>query len=149
MPIPRKMIGLGTKLYFKDSTGSTTTYTEIGGLLSLPGPDGTADDIDTSVITNSTVAATYWKTFQRGQVDPGEMDVTVCYATTDTANKKLGTAYKTGAEKTWKITWPSTAVTAETFTGYVKAMGRALEKDSLITRNFKVKVTGNPGFVTT
>ena len=149
MAIPRKMIGLGTRLYMKQSTGSTSTYTAIGGLLSLPGPNASADDIDTSTIENSTVANTYWKTFSRGQVDPGEMNVSLAYGTTDTFNKSLGTYFRTGESLTFKVTFPSTAVTAESFTGYIKGMGRELEKDSMITRNLTLKVSGSPGFKTT
>ena len=83
----RKMIGLGTHLYVKTSTASTTTYTDIGGLISLPGPDGSGDDIDTSTIDNSD----NFKTFVRGQVDPGEMSLTLAYSSTDSSSKKLGT----------------------------------------------------------
>lgn len=145
----RKIIGLGTTLSVKATTASTTGYTAIGGLLSLPGPDASADDIDTSTIDNSTAAATYWKTFQRGQVDPGEMTLTLAYGSTDSSSKKLGTLLKSGAIQTWKITFGSTAMSAETFTGYVKGMGRALEKDAMVTRSVSIKVTGSPGYPTT
>ena len=141
----RKMIGLGTHLYVKTSTASTTTYTDIGGLISLPGPDGSGDDIDTSTIDNSD----NFKTFLRGQVDPGEMSLTLAYSSTDSSSKKLGTYYKSGGLCTFKVDFPSTAVTDETFTGYVKSMGRAIEKDAMITRTVGIKVTGSPGFTST
>lgn len=141
----RKMIGLGTTLSVKATTASSTTYVPIGGLISLPGPDGSADDIDTSTIDNET----NFKTFQRGQVDPGEMTLSLAYGSTEASNKKLGTLFASGEIMTWKITFPSTAVPAETFAGYVKSMGRATEKDALITRSVGIKVTDNPGFPST
>ncbi len=144
-----KMIGLGTKLYVKASTASTTTYSQIAGLISLPGPEASAEDVDTSTIDNSTDATVNWKTFQRGQVDPGEMTLTLAYGSTDASSKKLGTLLKTGALQTWKIIFPNTSASVETFTGYVKSMGRALEKGTLITRNVGIKVSGAPGFAST
>ena len=39
--------------------------------------------------------------------------------------------------------------TPQNVTGYIKAMGRELEKDSMIRRTLGIKVTGSPGFPTT
>lgn len=138
----RKMIGLGTTLSIKVTTAASTVYTVVGGLISLPGPNGSGDVVDTSTIDE----ATNFKSFQRAYVDAGEMNLTLSYGSTESSSKKLGTAYSDGKMRTWKITFPSTLVTAETFTGYVKSMGRELTKDSMITRTVTVKCSGDPGF---
>ena len=150
MASTKKMIGFGTTISMKATTASTTTYTVLAGLISAPGPDGTADDIDTSTIDNSTDSdLRNFKSYARGQVDPGEMTLTLSYGSTDATSKQLGTLYKSGDNQDWKVTFPSTTATAETFEGYVKSMGRELEKDSMIRRAVGIKVTGWPGFPTT
>lgn len=142
----RKLIGLGTTLSVKLTTASTTTYTAIGGLVSLPGPNATADDADVTTLDNSD----NFKTFLRGQVDPGELSLTLAYGSTDASSKKLGTALKDGALRTWKLTFSSTAVSAETFSGYVKGMGREIAgAASMISRSVTIKVSGSPGFPST
>jgi hypothetical protein len=142
----KKQIGYGTKLYLStNTTSSTGDWTQIGGLLSCPGPDGTGTDVDTSTIDN----ATEFKTYQRSDVDPGTMNVTVAYGSTDSASKVLGTAYGNGDIYNWKVEFPSTTTPDETFLGYINSMGRALEKDSMITRTFGIKVSGDPGFPST
>lgn len=139
----KKEIGLGATLSIGTSEGSST-FTVVAGLISLPGPDGTADDIDTSTIDN----ATFFKTFQRGQVDPGEMSLVMGYGSTDASQQQMVTAYKTGEVRSWKVTPPTTA-NSEEFNAYVKGMGRAIEKDSFITRPATLKVSGDPGFLST
>ena len=138
-----KEIGLGTTLSIGTSEGSST-FTEVAGLISLPGPDGTADDIDTSTLDNATL----FKTFQRGQVDPGEMTLTLGFGSADASQKQIVTAYKDGTIRSWKVTPPTTA-NSEEFDAYVKGMGRVIEKDSFMTRTVTLKVTGDPGFIST
>lgn len=142
----RKMIGLGATLSVKVSTASTATYAAVGGLTSFSGPNGSGDDVDTTTMSTGT---DYFKTFQRGQVDGGELTLSLAYSSTDTSSKNLAAIYKTGAMQTWKVTFPSTAVTAESFSGFVQSMGRELTKDSMITRSVTIKVSGSPGFKST
>jgi len=148
----KKMIGLGCTLSMTPST-SSSSYTTIAGLISLPGPNASAEQVDTSTIDNSTSGsgtASNWKTFARGQIDPGEMSMTVAYGTTDTSSKKLGTAFKDGVMRKWKVTMPTTASSKdEIFNGFVKAMGREITKDAMITRTVTIKASGNPGFTST
>lgn len=139
-----KQIGLGTTLSIGTSAGSTTV-TAIAGLISLPGPDGTADDVDTSTIDN----ATRFKTFQRGQVDPGEMTMTLGFGKSDNSQQKIVTAFADGLIRSWVIAFPSTAEGTETFDGYVKSLGRVIEKDAFMTRTVGIKVTGDPGYTST
>jgi hypothetical protein len=142
MAAPVKRIGLGCSIGILNTT--STAYDTIAGLISVAGPSASADDVDTSTLDNST---SYWKTFQRGQVDPGETQLTLSYSSTETANKKLGGALKMGTVRTWKVTMGSTY---ETFTGYIKAMGREIGgAANMITRTVTMKITGNPGFPTT
>lgn len=151
MAAPRKMIGLGCTLGMAATSSTPASYDTLAGLISFPGPTASADDVDTTTLDNSTsVTSGAWKTFQRGQVDPGEVTATLSYSSTESVNKKLGTAFKTGSIRKWSVGFPSTTITAETFTGYIKSMGREIGgAGSMITRTLTIKVTGNPGFPTT
>ncbi len=146
-----KILGFKTQLGFGSSAGaSTTTFTKVAGLISLPGPDGSGDDVDTSTIDNTT----NFKTFERAQVDPGEMALVLAYGSTDASQKQLGTLYASGEVVSWGFIFGSTAASStqwdtNTFDGYVKSMGRAIEKDAMITRPIGIKVSGDPGFPTT
>jgi len=146
-----KILGFKTQLGFGSSEGAgSSTFTKVAGLLSLPGPDGSGDDVDTSTIDNPDD----FKTFARAQVDPGEMSMTLAYGSTDASQKQLGTLYGSGTIVSWGFIFNSTAAAStqwdsNTFNGYVKSMGRAIEKDSMITRTIGIKVTGDPGFPTT
>lgn len=151
MAAPRKMIGLGCTLGMAATSTTPASYDTVVGLISFSGPSASADDVDTSTLDNSTSTTSgAWKTFQRGQVDPGEVTATLSYSSTESVNKKLGTAFKAGTVRQWKVGFPSTSVTAETFDGYIKAMGREIGgAGSMITRTLTIKVTDNPGFPTT
>jgi len=146
-----KILGFKTQLGFGSSAGAgSSTFTKVAGVIGMPGPDGSGDDIDTSTIDN----ATNFKTFARGQVDPGEMSLTLAYGSTDASQKQLGTLYSSGLIVSWGFIFSSTAAAstdwdANTMDGYVKSMGRAIEKDAMITRTIGIKITGDPGFPTT
>jgi len=145
-----KLLGFKTVLGFGSSAGAgSSTFTQVAGLISLPGPDGSGDDVDTSTIDN----ADNFKTFARGQVDPGEMSLSLAYGSTDASQKQLGTLYESGVIVSWGFIFSATAGSTlwetNTFDGYLKSMGRAIEKDSMIMRTIGIKVTGNPGFPTT
>ncbi len=146
-----KLLGFKTHLGFGTSAGAgTTVFTKVAGLIGLPGPDGSGDDIDTSTMDN----ADDFKTFARGQVDPGEMSLSLAYGSTDASQKQLGTLYESGKIVSWGFIFGatasgSTAWETDTFDGYIKSMGRAIEKDSMIMRTIGIKVSGNPGFPTT
>ncbi len=145
-----KLLGFKTILGFGTSAGSGSSgFTQVAGLIGLPGPDGSGDDIDTSTIDNDD----NFKTFARGQVDPGEMSLSLAYGSTDASQKQLGTLYESGVIVSWgfifSATAGSTAWETDTFDGYLKSMGRAIEKDAMIMRTIGIKVSGNPGFPTT
>lgn len=139
-----KRIGLGAVIAVSSSSGGT--FTEIGGLMSIGGPDGSGDDIDTSTIDN----VTKFKTFLRGQVDPGELALGVAMGTTDVGQKEIGTAYADGVIRFWKI-WPGSTAdeTPVIIEGYVKSIGRAIEKDAMITQTFGVKISDDPLYPST
>ena len=76
------------------------------------------------------------------------MTLTMGFGSTDASQKQMVTAYKDGSIRSWKVTPPTTA-NAEEFNAYVKGMGRVIEKDSFKTRPATLKVSGDPGFLST
>jgi hypothetical protein len=140
-----KQIGLGTSLSVKGTTASTTTYTLIAGIVSMPGPDGTGTAVDTFTLDSTG----NFITKIRGAVDPGDMTLVVAYNNSDASSKKLGTLFADGTLQMFKVSYPSTASTPEEFEGFINGMGRAVERDALITRPVTITVSGDPGFATT
>lgn len=147
MTAPDKVIGLGTTFSMSTSvTTASSLFTAIAGIIDLPGPDATGTDIDTSTIDNDT----NFQTFQRGQVDPGSMNLTLSYSQNSASQKKLVTALNSGNLRSFRITHTATGFDAEVFDGYVSGMGRPqFGKDSMIQRSVAIKLSGGTGFVST
>lgn len=139
-----KVIGLGTTLGVKYTTGSSV-YTTVAGLLGISGPGAAAEKIDTSTIDN----ASNFKTFQIGQADPGELSLTLAYGSTDASQKMLAGLLQNRVKTSFEIDYPSSDTPAETFNGYVTGAGREIQKDQLTTRTITVALTGEPGWPAT
>ncbi len=131
-----KQIGNGSKL-----TGqiASTSFTEVAHIISIGGPDSAGNDIDTTTLTSTD----NFQTFARGDVDPGEVTMSLAFSSTTSA-LSLGTKHQLGLPFQWKVVPPTTA-DAETFSGYIKSMGRSIERNAMITRSLTIKVTGDPG----
>ena len=140
-----KQIGLGASLSVKGTTASTTAYTVIAGIVSMPGPDAAGTAIDTYTLDSTD----NFVTKLRGSVDPGDMTLVLAYNNSDASSKQLGTLFADGTLMTFKVEYPSTAATAESFEGFINGMGRAIERDAMITRPVTITVSGDPGFATT
>lgn len=135
-----KMIGHKTQLLVSTGTTGSTTFA-LGGVISLPGPDATGENVDTS-----TIDTTGWKTFQSGgPMDPGEMTVTLAFSSTDAGQAKLPALAAKRHLVLWKLVYPTTTINS-TFTGFLTAIGRVIEQGSMITRTIGIKVTGDPKF---
>lgn len=140
-----KQIGLGTTLSVGATTVASSLLTAIAGIVSIGGPDGTAVDVDTFTLDSTG----NFLTKIRGAVDAGQLSMVLAYNNSDGTSKKLGSLYASGELQKFEVAYPSTAAADETFEGYVAGMGRAIERDSLITRPVTITVNGDPGFTTT
>ncbi len=138
-----KQIGNGSVLAAQFSTTGSTTFSTVANIINIGGPASAGNDVDTTTLTTTD----NFQTFQRGDVDPGEVTCSLALSST-TSIKQLGTAHNDGLARTWKVTPPTTA-DAETFSAYVKGMDRTIDRNTMIVRALTLKVTGSPGIAST
>lgn len=141
MAVNGKMIGNGSVLQGQ-ITFPTTTMLPVAHVISISGPDTAANDIELATLTSTSNFIDYC----RGDVDPGELTISLAFSSTTSA-LQLGTQHTAGNSFKWKVVPPTTAA-AEEFTGYIKSMGRAIERNAMITRSLGIKVSGDPGIAT-
>lgn len=133
-----KMVGFRTVL--KCSTDGSTTYgITLGQIISISGPNVSANDIDLSTLDSTSI----FMQFAKGMVDPGEVVATVAWdGSTDTGQKAAHELLRNQIVAGWKMIFPTTTITEE-FMGYVKGIGREVSIQDLISAPITIKVTGD------
>lgn len=142
-----KRIGYGSTLSV-DSAGGTD-YTEVASIVDgWSGPSTTADEIETTVLDDT------YKTYARGQIDPGEITFQIAYDPADTNSQTLVELYSSCTVATWQVSLSAVcssggAAVTESFSGWVKAFSITASKNNLITADITVRITGDPGLTGT
>lgn len=136
-----KTLGFGSVI----TVASTTGEIDIGQVADAGGPDGSATNVDTTTLDTTG----NFRTYARAPVDGGSLNLSVVYDNGLASHNVIGTLYASGTQKTWKVYPGSSTGTAESFTGHVESMGRAITVDDVIRGTFGIKVSGDPGFATT
>lgn len=131
-----KRIGFGVTLSVNGSV--------IGTIVDNIEHDSSRDVGETTVLGDAI------KTYMAGQIDPGKVTFTIAYESDQSGTTKtLNDLYYSGATATWLITYPavgSDLAETETFTGFISARGRSINKNELITSKVEIQLTGDPGF---
>lgn len=136
-----KSIGNGVTLAVSTG-GSTATASAVGGIMGLAGPDGAGEDVDTTTLDSTS----NYQTWQRGFRDAGEMSFDVSYDPADTGWTKIKAMDASGVGGSFIVSYPSTALSDETLKGYVKNVGRSIQRATMVTRSITVHATSGPGF---
>ncbi len=146
----QKRMGLGVTLGVDLAGG--TNFNTLGAVVNAIKFSGTKADVaDLSILADT------WKSYGKGQIDPGEVDFEIAWdpgdntANTNT-NARLSTMHAATGVNTYpfQLTLPSIAspgtATASTvnFSAHVTGMGPTMEKDKLVTATIKLKISGNP-----
>ena len=135
-----KTIGYGSAISVTTTTGELL----IGQVRNISGPGTDATDVDTTTLDSSS----NFRTFVPSLIDPGEVSFQVAYSTTITSHLRLAEYHKNLSAKTFKAYHGSTTGDSDSFSAYVKSMGREIPLDDLITLDFSLKVSGLPGYTT-
>lgn len=141
-----KRIGLGVTLAVENEAGDA--FIEVGCIVDGMSEQASGSDINTACLGDN------FDTFERGSVDPGNLDTTIAYNadSADEGTAELDSLFASGDVRTWKITFPAKGAAPakeSTFDGYLKDMGREIQKQAMITRSLSIKKSGNPGFSAT
>lgn len=119
----------------------------IGGLTSIKPPEKSAETIETTTLDSSTG----YKDFIQGFKDGGEVEIEGWYDTLYTGQSNLDTAYESGTQDTYVITFPAAIGATYTFTGIVVKLADPGEAntDDPLKFNATIKVLGKPVLGTT
>ena len=125
---------------------TTTGLAEIGQIRNISGPGVSANDVDTTTLDSSS----NFRTFSCGLLDPGEVSFSTVYdpVTTATMHKRLAYYMGQRSTKTFTVYHGSSTGDTDAFVGYVKAMGREVPLDDVISCDYTLKVTGLPAYTT-
>lgn len=126
-----------------DTTGKTITgteaaatpvaWTEIGEITDFSGPDGTANEIDTTHLTSTA------KEFLMGLPDEGNISLSMNWAPTDTGQIAAIAARKARTEKDFKITYSDNSTA--TFKAYVLGLSSGAGVDSKVNGSMTLRIT--------
>ena len=136
-----KSIGYGSVLMVNSTTGGEVNVAQVR---SISGPGVSFNDVDTTCLDSSS----NYRTFVAGLGDPGELSFSLVYDSTATSMSLLTRHMKNRTSTTFKVAEGSSGGTLTSFSGYVKAMGREIPMDDVISCDVTVKVSGLPGYTT-
>ena len=126
--------GNGATLKF----GTTQTVSEI---TQIGSPNYEADDIETTTHNNSD----YYRTFVKGLIDAGEIDVSGYAGSGDITY--LESLMSTRTIQSVTVTLPTgPSVSKFEVNGYVKSYSISAPFDDIIDYELKIKITGKPTF---
>lgn len=95
-----------------------------------------ADDVDVTPLGDK------YKSFQRGEIDPGSLSFTIALDEGDAGNSKLVSLMASGDVVAFSLSFPNGDSVSQN--GYVKSLGRTIPRNDKLTRSVEVKMTGAP-----
>lgn len=129
-----KYIAYGTILQVDhDSNGS---FTAIGQLADLNGPQGDVDAVD--VTTHDSPSAR--REFKPGLVDEGTVDFELVWDPADSTHQILSTLRGARTVCPWRIVWVNGTTTS--FSGFVTTMSPVAPVDDKLACSFTIRTTG-------
>ena len=127
-----------------DTTGKTITgaaasatpveWTEIGEVTDFSGPDGTANEIDTTHLQSTA------KEYLMGLPDEGSISLSINWAPVDTGQLAVKAARKARTKKDFKITYSDKSTAS--FKGYVMGLSTDAAVDDKVNGSITLRVTG-------
>ena len=132
------LLSQGTGIYINDLTESPVTFQEIGQVMTISGPDGTASEID---VTNLASTA---KEFVIGLPDEGSvsMEVSFDYQSATAKHDTLHAARVSQVLQTFEIRLSDSPRTVIAFSAYVTGFSLSLGVDDKVGANFTLRITG-------
>jgi len=137
--------GYGAVLKLGTAGAAYSNCTTIGNISSISGPNQSRDSIDISTLASTSIT----KEFIPGMVDPGEITMEVNYNETDAL---VLTGTTVGINNHYPIAFalafPDAVFTAATSvssfigSGFITALGHALDTGSKISQSVTLKLTG-------
>ncbi len=127
----------GVTIGVGDTGSSPISYTDIGELTDINGPDGSAPEYD---VTNLSSEA---REYRMGLHDEGTISLSGFYDPNDTGQSECQTARKNRTKKAFKITEADSPPTEHTFEGYVTGFSMSRAVDQSVSLSIAIRITGD------
>ncbi len=144
-----RRIGLGVTIGM-DASGNANSFTVLGAVVDGLNHGGAKADVaDLSILSDT------YKPKGKGQIDPGEITLSVAYDPSDSSNTNTSRALAAALALTgpapiaFQISYPavgSVNAILENFSGHITGLGREIKKANLIVAPVTITVSGDPGF---
>ena len=133
-----------TKFFGYRSIVATSTG-EIAQLTGVSGPGVDFNEADTTTMDSSS----NYRTSVPGLGNPGDLTIGLMYDPTAVPHKRLAYYMGQRSVKAFKLYHGTTAAGDEdTFSAWIKSLGREIPMDGMITADITLHVTGKPGYTT-
>jgi len=115
-------------------TATPVVSTDIGEVVSISGPSGTASEFDVTHLQSTA------KEFMIGLMDEGEVSFDVNIDHTDAGQLAFQASRLARTSKTYTITWSDAKVS--TFTGYAKSFSKTASVDDKVAASLSIRISG-------
>lgn len=132
-----------TKIFGYRSIVATSTG-EIAQLTGVSGPGVDFNEADTTTMDSSS----NYRTSVPGLGNAGDVTLSMMYDPAHASHKILAEAAVTRTVKVFTVYHGSSTGDTDTFSAWVKSIGREIPMDNMITRDVTIHVTGKPGYTT-
>lgn len=130
------LASVGTVLQRSDDNSSASSYTAVGEVNSITGPNMSRDFIDTTSLDTTGGYKTFIGSFR----DPGELQLEMNFDRDEYLT--MLAEFQAAAAAYWQIVLPDSGNTTFEFAGFVSAIGAAFPKEDKITCSITIKITG-------
>ena len=133
------LLSQGTGIFINNLTASPVAFEEIGQVMTISGPDGSASEID---VTNLASAA---KEFVIGLPDEGSVQLSCSFdynASPSINHDTLHAARVSQILQTFEIRLSDSPATVIAFSAYVTGFSLSLGVDDKVGANFTLRITG-------
>lgn len=124
-----------TYISYGDSD-SPNTFTELGEVKSIGGPNESADEKDVTHLRSPQGYKEFLQMFKDG----GEVPLTTNFLAGNVTHLAVRALFASGAIRGWKITYPDTSI--QTFDAWVKACGSTASVGSELQGTFTLRIVG-------
>lgn len=147
MSATSRVIAAGTRVFAQG--GSESSYTQLAGLVSVGGPNATADTIDTTELDpyeggTTPAAPEFFKIAMAGWRDGGE--ASMVWNFTQANLVRVQSWFDQGLTAGFYIELRNGV--KRSFSAFITALGQAQEKEGLVTLSVSLKITGKIGLTT-
>lgn len=135
------------KIKSKGIVLSHTVGTSLAALAQVIGFEESGAEAET--FDSTTLDGGVYKTYDAtGYSEPGEVSGTLFYDPALAGHQNITDIIASPATNAMQVTFPNAATTTKAFTAVGQAFGYAAEMNNGLVGNFKMKLTGDPGWPT-